>query len=177
MMGSRKEIPNKKQTKYETEILPQLSDIKEYVSQGDSVREICKKLSISPDTWYRYCNEHETLSELVIMGRNVLNSEVEKSLIKLCKGYEYEELKTIVEEDKSGKKRTKLEKNKRYQPPSAAAISFFLRNRCPAEWSDKKELVIDTSQNEQARKQMFLNILQGNETETEENEVVDNDQE
>lgn len=59
------------------------------------------------------------------MGRSVLNNEVEKSLIKLCKGYEYEELKTIVEEDKNGKKRTKLEKNKRYQPPSAAALHFI----------------------------------------------------
>ena len=168
---------NEKPTKYETDILPQLSDIKEWIMQGDSVRIICKKLHISPDTWYRYCKEHENLSELVNMGKTVLINEVEKSLIKLCKGYEYEELKTIVEEDKNGKKRTKLEKNKRYQPPSAQAISFFLRNRCPADWSDKKELVLDTSQNEQARKQKFLELLQGNETETEEDEVVDDAQE
>ena len=175
-MGSRKGIPNKT-TRYDIEILPRLSDIKEWIMQGDSVRTLCKKLDISPDTWYRYCKEHETLTELVNMGRSVLNNEVEKSLIKLCKGYEYEELKTIVEEDKNGKKRTKLEKNKRYQPPSAAAISFFLRNRCPAEWSDKKELVLDTSQNEEARKQKFLELLHGNDLETEEDDVVENAQE
>ncbi|MEA5085153.1 MAG: hypothetical protein VB018_13545 [Lachnospiraceae bacterium] len=85
-------------------------------------------------------------------------------------------MKTIVEEDKSGKKHTKLEKSKKHQPPSAAAISFYLRNRCPGEWSDKKELVLDTSQNEQARKQMFLDMIQGSETETEEDTVVDNAQ-
>ncbi|MEA5085152.1 MAG: hypothetical protein VB018_13540 [Lachnospiraceae bacterium] len=81
-------MENEKLTKYETDILPQLSDIKEWIMQGDSVRTICKKLHISPDTWYRYCKDHETLSELVDMGRSVVNNEVEKSLIKLCAGYE-----------------------------------------------------------------------------------------
>lgn len=157
---SRKGIQNKN-SKYETDILPHLSDIKDWIAEGDSVRDICHKLSISPDTWYRYCKEHETLSELVNMGRSLLNQDVEKSLLKLCTGYEFEELKTIVEEDRSGKKRTKLEKTKRHQPPSAQAIAFFLRNRCPEEWSDKKQLVLDTTQNEQARKQLFLQMLSG----------------
>lgn len=169
-------MENDKMTKYETDILPQLSDIKDWVMQGDSVRVICKKLHISPDTWYRYCKEHENLSELVDMGRSVLNNEVEKSLVKLCNGYEYEELKTIVEEDKSGKKHTKLEKTKKHQPPSAAAISFYLRNRCPEEWSDKKELVLDTSQNEQARKELFLEMLRGNEPEEDMDSIVECDQ-
>lgn len=166
-------MENDKLTKYETDILPQLSDITEWVIQGDSVRVICKKLHISPDTWYRYCKDHENLSELVDMGRSVLNNDVEKSLVKLCTGYEYEELKTIVEEDKSGKKHTKLEKCKRHQPPSAAAISFYLRNRCPEEWAEKKELVIDTSQSEQARKELFLEMLRGDESVVENDNVVD----
>lgn len=152
------EIKNR-DTKYETDILPRLSDIKQWIAEGDSVRDMCKKLSISPDSWYRYCKEHEILSELVIMGRRLLNQDVEKSLFKLCTGYEYEELKTIVEEDKNGKKRTRIEKTKRYLPPSAQAISFFLRNRCPEQWADKKELILDTSQNEKARKQLFLQML------------------
>jgi len=167
-MGSRKGIPNKT-SRYDSDILPRLSDIKEWLMQGDTVREVCKKLAISPDSWYRYCREHETLEELVVMGRSVLCNEVEKSLLKLCTGYEYEELKTIVEEDKNGKKRTKIEKIKRHQPPSAQAISFFLRNRMPEEWSDKKELILDTSQNEEARKQLFLQMING--------EIIDADYE
>lgn len=157
---SRKGVPNKT-SKYTTDIVPHLSDIKNWVEQGDSIRDICQKLSISQDTWYRYQKEHETLSELMKLGRQVTQSIVEKSLLKLCTGYEFEELKTIVEEDHSGKKRTRLEKCKRHQPPSAQAISFFLRNRCPEEWSDKKELILDTAQNEQARKQLFLQMLSG----------------
>ncbi|MDD3269059.1 MAG: hypothetical protein PHX14_07035 [Syntrophomonadaceae bacterium] len=161
MSGSRKGIPNKI-SRYDTDILPRLSDIKEWLMQGDTVREICKKLEMSPDTWYRYCREHETLTELVTMGRSVLCNEVEKSLIKLCTGYDYEELKTTVEEDKNGKKRTKIEKTKRHQPPSAQAISFFLRNRMPEEWSDKKEIILDTSQNDETRKRLFLEMINSN---------------
>ncbi len=63
-IGSRKGIPNK-ETRYDLDVLPRLSDIKEWLMQGDTVREVCKKLAISHDTWYRYCKEHETLSELV----------------------------------------------------------------------------------------------------------------
>lgn len=164
---SRKGIPNK-MNKFDTDIAPRLSEIREWIEEGDSIRDICRKLSISQDTWYRYQKEHETLSELVNLGRRVMQARVEKSLLKLCTGYEFEELKTIVEEDRSGKKRTKLEKVKRHQPPSAQAISFFLRNRCPEEWSDKKELVLDTAQNEQARKRLFLQMLSGEEDAPEE---------
>lgn len=180
-MGSRKGIPNK-ETRYDSDILPRLSDIKEWLMEGDTVRQICKKLAISPDSWYRYCKEHETLSELVTMGRSVLCNEVEKSLLKLCTGYEYEELKTIVEEDKNGKKRTKIEKTKRHQPPSAQAISFFLRNRMPEEWSDKKELILDTSQNEAARKELFLKMVNGEviseeeDTDSQDEQVKQNDE-
>lgn len=159
---SRKGIPNKL-NKFDTDIAPRLSEIREWIEQGDSIRDICHKLSISQDTWYRYQREHETLSELVNLGRSVTQSLVEKSLLKLCTGYDFEELKTIIEEDRGGKKRTKLEKTKRHQPPSAQAISFFLRNRCPEEWSDKKELLLDTTQNEQARKRLFLQMLAGEE--------------
>lgn len=175
-MGSRKGIPNK-ETRYNSDILPRLSDIKEWLMQGDTVREVCKKLAISPDTWYRYCKEHETLSELVTMGRSVICNEVEKSLLKLCTGYEYEELKTIVEEDKNGKKRTKIEKTRRHQPPSAQAISFFLRNRMPEEWSDKKELILDTSQNEEARKKLFLQMVNGELDEETEDSNADSQEE
>ena len=155
---SRKGIPNKT-NKFETDIVPRLSEVSDWLSSGDSIRDICQKLFISQDTWYRYQKEHEILSELVSAGRAVHQSLVEKSLLKLCTGYEFEELKTIVEEDRSGKKRTRIEKSKRHQPPSAQAISFFLRNRCPEEWTDKKELLLDTTQNEQARKQLFMKML------------------
>ena len=149
----------KKDNKWITHILPKLTDIQEWISQGDSVRELCKKLGVSHDSWYRYCKEHEILSELVTLGRSVLCNDVEKSLLKLCNGYEAEELKTTVEETANGKKRTRIEKTKRHIPPSAQAISFFLRNRMPEQYSERKEFIIDTTGVENTRKEMFLNMI------------------
>ena len=59
--------------------------------------------------------------------------------------------------------------------PSAQAIAFFLRNRMPEEWSDKKELILDTSQNEEARKKLFLQMING-ELETED-DIIDSEDE
>ena len=42
----------------------------------------------------------------------------------------------------------------------------------PEEWSDKKELILDTSQNEEARKQLFLQMVNGEmDADTEENDA------
>jgi transposase len=148
-----------KDDKWNANILSRLSEVKDYIMEGMPIREICEKLDVSIDSWYRYQKEHESFAELIEMGRQACCNRVESSLLKLCTGYEYEELKTIVEEDKNGKKHTRIEKTKRHQPPSAQAISFFLRNRMPEVWSERKELILDTKQNEESRKQLFLEMV------------------
>ena len=158
MGGSRKKVSSSAD-KYELVILPKISDIKQWVMSGATIREICGNLQISPDTWYRACKDHETLGELVNMAKELINSDVEKSLLKLCTGYDYEEIRTVVEEDKNGKKRTRIEKVKKHQPPSSNAISFWLRNRVPDQWNDRREIILDTKQNEEERKRMFLNMI------------------
>ncbi|AKL96154.1 hypothetical protein CACET_c27090 [Clostridium aceticum] len=167
---SRKGVPNK-MTKWETHILPHLSDIKDWLLEGATDKEICDRLDISHDTWYRYMKEHEILSELVSMGKSVMDSQVEKALFKLAIGYEYEEIRTIVEEDKNGKKRTRIEKIKRHQPANATALSFWLRNRQPEKWNERKEIILDTKDNEQARKKLFLEMIQDDIVEVDYSEV------
>jgi hypothetical protein len=82
-------------------------------------------------------------------------------------GYEYEEIKTIVEEDKNGKKRTRIEKVKRHQPPNPAAMIFYLKNRAPNEWNDRREIIIDTKAAELERKQLFLQMIDADTIEAE----------
>ncbi len=163
---SRKGCPNRTNV-YELVIVPNLDNIRKWIISGMAVRDICSRLNISVDSWYRYCNQHEALSELVKLSRNMVNSEVENSLVKLCLGYEYEEIKTVIEEDKDGKKRTRIEKTKKQQPPSAHAISFWLRNRAPNEWSDRRELVVE-NRNEDERKKRFIELI-------DENDIIDVD--
>ena len=43
-----------------------------------------------------------------------MDTKVENATLKTALGFEYEEIKTIIEEDKNGKKRTRIEKTKKY---------------------------------------------------------------
>ena len=147
-------------TYWELKVQPRLVDIKEWCQEGATNAEIAGRLGISEGLWYEYINKYPILNEFVSLGRSVINAEVEKSLYKLCTGYEYEEIKTVIEEAANGKKRTRIEKTKKYVPPSAQAIQFYLKNRLPDQWNDKKELILDTRQNEEERKKLFLEMIE-----------------
>lgn len=147
-------------TLWETHVQPRLMQIKQWCEEGVTNDEIRIRLDISEGTFYEYLKKYPMLNEIISVGRSVTNARVENSLLKLCTGYEYEEIKTVVEEDKNGKKRTRIEKVKRHVPPSAQAISFFLRNRMPEQYSERKEIVLDTKQSELERKKLFLQMIE-----------------
>ncbi|MGY0373230.1 transposase [Clostridium sp. JNZ J1-5] len=146
-------------SKWETNILPRLNDIREWCMEGLTNEEMSKRLDINPDTWYRYMKEHTILSELVQASKAVMDTKVENALLKTALGYEYEEIKTIIEEDKNGKKRTRIEKTKKYMPPNPAAQAFWLKNRKKDEWGDRKEIIFDTKAQEEERKRLFLQMI------------------
>lgn len=56
-----------------------LSDIKKWILEGATDREICERLDISHDTWYRYMKEYKIQSDLVSMWKSVMDSRVEKA--------------------------------------------------------------------------------------------------
>lgn len=154
-----KKVNTKELTKYDTVVIPRLSEIKQWILEGSTDKQICERLNINPDTWYRYMREHEVLSDIVKSYKQAIDSEVEKALIKAAMGYEYEEVRTVIEEDKNGKKRTKIEKIKKHQPPNPTAMIFWLKNRAPEKWSDRKEIILDTKAQEEERKKLFLEMI------------------
>jgi hypothetical protein len=154
-------------TKWETQVLPHLSDIKTWIEAGVTIDEICERIGIASSSWFEYVNKHEVLRNLVDWGRAVTNTRVENSLLKAAMGYEYEEIKTIIEEDKNGKKRTRIEKVKRHMPPNPTAMVFWLKNRAPNEWNDRREIIIDTKAAELERKQLFLDMIEADVVEAE----------
>lgn len=154
-------------SKYETHIVPRFNEIRDWCQEGLTNEQMSEKLGIHPASWYEYANKHPAFAELINWSKSVTINRVETSLFKLAMGYEYEEIKTIVEEDKNGKKRTRIEKVKRHQPPNPSAISFYLKNRAPNEWNDRREIVVDTKVLEQQRKQLFLQLIEADVIEAE----------
>ena len=134
-MGSR----SRNNTKWLTNVFPRLSEIRDWCMQGKTNEEMCVLLGIGADSWYTYMKEHDELNSIVIEGKSVVDSRVENAVLKSALGFEYEEIKTVIEEDQNGKKRTKLERVKRYMPPNASAQAFWLKNRKKDEWGDRKE--------------------------------------
>ncbi len=155
---SRKGIPNKT-NKYETVIQPRLLEIQKWCEEGLTNDIICERLGIAESTWYEYQKNHEILSELVQASKSVMDTKVENALLKTALGFEYEEIKTIIEEDKNGKKRTRIEKTKKYMPPNPTAQAFWLKNRKRDEWGERKEIIFDTKAQELERKKLFLQMI------------------
>ena len=155
---SRKGIPNKT-NKYEKVIQPRLLEIQKWCEDGLTNDIICERLGIAESTWYEYQKNHEILSELVQASKSVMDTKVENALLKTALGFEYEEIKTIIEEDKNGKKRTRIEKTKKYMPPNPTAQAFWLKNRKRDEWGDRKEIIFDTKAQELERKKLFLEMI------------------
>jgi len=166
MAGSRKGVPNKT-NKYETVIQPRLLEIQKWCEEGSTNDIICERLGIAESTWYEYLKNNSILLELVKMSKSVIDTKVENALLKTALGYDYEEIKTVIEEDKNGKKRTRIEKTKKHMPPSSTAQAFWLKNRKRDEWSERKEIIFDTKAQEEERKRLFLNMIN--------DEVVDAD--
>lgn len=154
-MGAR----GKDNSKWITNVQPRLAEIREWCIEGLTNEEMSKRLDINPDTWYKYMKEHAVLAELVNISKSVVDSQVENALLKTALGYEYEEVKTIIEEDKNGKKRTRIEKTKKYMPPNPTAQAFWLKNRKREEWSERREIVFDTRAQEEERKKLFLQMI------------------
>ena len=137
---------------YLSTIQPRLGEIKEWIEkEGLLNKEICKRLNISHNTFYKYVNEYSELYDVVYnTDRKALVDDLEITALKVAKGYFVTEEKTVLALDKDNNptKKTK-EIYKKYQSPNARMIEFLLTNwakdkykRDPAQM-DYKELELE----------------------------------
>lgn len=128
--------------KYTTHVKPNLEKIEEWISEGEPEYVIAKKLGVSKDSWFRYKKEMTEFSYSIKKGQQNLEKFVEGQLIKKCKGFYVEEIKTYIEKTgliENEREKKKIEKYKRYIPPSDTSIIFALKNLNPEKWKDRQE--------------------------------------
>lgn len=87
--------------------------------------------------------KYEQIQHALKRGKEVVDIEVENTLLKKALGGFVVEEQTIEEMDPNGFMRTKKVKNKRYLPPDTTAIIFWLKNRKPYEWRDRKHSIVE----------------------------------
>lgn len=126
-----------RKSKYDKETFPTLAE--GYAREGMLDKDIATKLGVSLSTYHDYQLKFPEFSEALKRGKAPVDFEVEKSLLTLTQGFEYEEVTKIMALDKEGKpqlKETKVTKKKVI--PNERAIEFWLRNRKPDQWRDKQ---------------------------------------
>lgn len=113
--------------RYETHVQPFLKDIAKWYVDMDEA-EIAKRLGVAVSTWEKYKREHKELRDSLLNGRQELVTELKTALKKKAKGYYYEETKTCIRADASGKEVKIVEKYKKYAHPDTGAIHLLLKN-------------------------------------------------
>lgn len=129
-------------SKYESIVEPKLIVIEGWARNGLTIEQIAKNLGISKVTFYKYISEHTELSERLKKGKEVVDIEVENALLKRALGYKVDEVtKELIEDEETGVSELKVTKvvTKEVAPDTTAQI-FWLKNRKPEEWRDKKEV-------------------------------------
>lgn len=129
-------------SKYESIVEPKLVVIEGWARNGLTIEQIAKNLGISKVTFYKYISEHTELSERLKKGKEIVDIEVENALLKRALGYKVDEVtKELIEDEEMGISELKVTKivTKEVAPDTTAQI-FWLKNRKPEEWRDKKDV-------------------------------------
>ncbi|MGL4453819.1 MAG: transposase [Sarcina sp.] len=122
-------------SKYETEVKDKLFLIECWARDGYTNEDIAGKLGIGMTSFYEYQNKYVEFANAIKRGKEVVDYEVENMLLKRAFGYEYDEV--TYENGEETKRITKQ------VAPDTTAQIFWLKNRKPKEWRDKREYNIE----------------------------------
>ncbi|AOR24309.1 transposase [Clostridium taeniosporum] len=129
-------------SKYETNVKDKLLLVEAWARNGLTDEQIGKNLGISKDSFYKYKREHAEFSDALKRGKEVVDIEVENALLKRALGYKYNEItqeKVFNKETEEYELQVTKIITKEVQPDTTAQI-FWLKNRKPKDWRDRKEI-------------------------------------
>lgn len=128
--------------------------IKGWAEDGLTDEQIAKRIGISRSTLLRWRKKEPVLQETLVASKEVADRAVENSLYRRALGYTWEEeTRELV-----GGVLTVTKVVTRHVPAEAAAIIFWLKNRKPEVWREKR----DPDQLEKtARDDGFIKALSG----------------
>ena len=112
-------------------------------------KQIAHNMGINAATLYDWKNKYAEISEALKRGKEVVDRLVENALLKRALGYSYTE---ITYEGGVETKRVVKE-----VVPDTTAQIFWLKNRKPEDWRDKRE--ITTDDNDQVME--FIKAMRG----------------
>ena len=137
--------------KYEYWLTPEgLIKLEGWARDGLTDDQIAKNIGINRDTLYRWKKAHSDISDALKRGKEVIDRQVENALLKRALGYTYDEI-TFEGDDEVKRVRKQV-------VPDTTAQIFWLKNRKPEEWRDKREIIKDDD-NDQVL--LFIKAMRG----------------
>lgn len=121
------------QTKYDPDIHPTL--VRGLARSGYTSVEIAEKLQVSKSTLYKWRQKYPELRDSLKEGRDFADNMVEDALYKSALGFRRKTIKK-----RKTPQGVTIEEVQEDVPPNATAIIFWLKNRRPEQWRDKREV-------------------------------------
>lgn len=132
--------------KYQDWLTPEgLLKLEGWARDGLTEKQIAHNIGISEQTLNVWKNKYTSLSESLKKGKEVVDRAVENALLKRALGYSYTE---TTRELVGTKIIVTKEVIKEVQPDTTAQI-FWLKNRRPDIWRDRKDLEAKVDVNQQ----------------------------
>ena len=112
-----------------------------WARNGLTLEQIAGNMGIARQTLNEWRKAYDSISNALKLTRELADIEVENALYKRALGYKY--IETTTETGDKGAKVTVVEKR---MAPDVTAQIFWLKNRKPFEWRDRKnEIEADES--------------------------------
>ena len=118
-----------------------------WARDGLTDEQLAHNMGISRDTLYAWKNKYPDISNALKRGKEVVDIQVENALLKRALGYDYQEERVEVSEDKG----RKVVRTIKHVPADTTAGIFWLKNRRPDKWRDKPEPEADADSLNRAR--------------------------
>lgn len=118
-----------------------------WARDGLADEQIAKNMGISRSTLNEWKKKYPDISDTLKRGKEVVDIEVENSLLKRAMGCTVtEEIQELIPNSKTGKPElTTIKKVIKEIPPDTTAQIFWLKNRRPDLWRDKQNVEVEGS--------------------------------
>lgn len=137
--GKRKGMGQMAKGKYQKWITPEgLLKIEGWAKDGLTDEQIAGNMGITAKTLYEWKKRYGEICEALKKGKEIVDRQVENALLKRALGYTYTEKMT--EKSDIGVKVRITEKE---VAPDTTAQIFWLKNRKPEVWRDKKDVTME----------------------------------
>lgn len=119
-----------------------LLQLEAWARNGLTDEQIAANMGICRDTLIQWKKKYSDISDTLKRGKDIVDIQVENALLKRALGYSYTEVTKEAQFNPQTEQFEMIvtkEVTKEVQPDTTAQI-FWLKNRKPEEWRDKKDV-------------------------------------